>query len=210
LWRDHLVSRLKGKGLCVGGEIPYLPIDPKSMTHLNVVDEYAGVKSNSQIVEDAHAMNSVADNTFDYLVTSHVIEHSPNPIRLIKELVRVVKTGGYLYNIIPHKDRIYDKDRALTTLQHLRDDFSGDVFTEDQTHLAEYACMVEKNPDLKQFHGKYPAGYPYMHYHTFDLDSVRALFEAAGLEVCHARQINENICILSRVTALSKQSGFLS
>jgi SAM-dependent methyltransferase len=56
---------------------------------------------------------------WDFVVTSHVLEHIPNPIQGLKEWYRVVKPGGYLFMIVPHRDRIFDKDRPRTTLAEL-------------------------------------------------------------------------------------------
>src|SRR5579862_8653634 len=59
------------------------------------------------------------DNSVDFVVSSHVIEHFPDPIKALREWHRVVKPGGYLFVKAPHKERTFDKDRARTTLAEL-------------------------------------------------------------------------------------------
>lgn len=59
------------------------------------------------------------DNTLDFVFTSHVLEHFYNPIKALKEWYRVTKVGGYVFMIIPHKERTFDKDRERTTLNEL-------------------------------------------------------------------------------------------
>lgn len=59
------------------------------------------------------------DNTLDFVFTSHVLEHFYNPIKALKEWYRVIKVGGYIFMIIPHKERTFDKDRERTTLNEL-------------------------------------------------------------------------------------------
>jgi len=59
------------------------------------------------------------DNSVDFVISSHVIEHFPDPIKALREWYRVVKPGGYLYIIAPHKERTFDKERPRTTLAEL-------------------------------------------------------------------------------------------
>ena len=59
------------------------------------------------------------DNSVDFVISSHVIEHFPDPIKALKEWHRVVRPGGYIYVTAPHKERTFDKDRERTTLAEL-------------------------------------------------------------------------------------------
>jgi Methylase involved in ubiquinone/menaquinone biosynthesis len=56
---------------------------------------------------------------WDFVISSHVIEHFYDPIKTIKEWLRVVKPGGYVFMIVPHKERTFDRDRPRTTLREL-------------------------------------------------------------------------------------------
>ena len=57
------------------------------------------------------------DEEWDFVINSHVLEHFYDPVKAIKEWLRVVKVGGYVFMIIPHKERTYEKDRPLTTIE---------------------------------------------------------------------------------------------
>lgn len=59
------------------------------------------------------------DNVWDFIVNSHVLEHFYDPISAINEWIRVLKPNGYLFMIIPHKERTFDKDRERTKLSEL-------------------------------------------------------------------------------------------
>lgn len=59
------------------------------------------------------------DAAFDFVVSSHVLEHFTDPIKALKEWYRVVRREGYIFMIVPHKERTFDKNRERTTLSEL-------------------------------------------------------------------------------------------
>jgi SAM-dependent methyltransferase len=59
----------------------------------------------------------------DFIVSSHVLEHFPDPIKALLEWDRLVRPGGVIFMIVPHKDRTFDSEKPRTPLQHLIDDY---------------------------------------------------------------------------------------
>lgn len=59
------------------------------------------------------------DNSIDFVLSSHTLEHFYDPIKTLKEWYRVIKKGGYIIAVLPHKDRTSDKSRPRTTLNEL-------------------------------------------------------------------------------------------
>ena len=55
------------------------------------------------------------DNTLDYVISSHVIEHFFDPIKAMQEWYRVIKPGGYIFTIAPHIDRVAEEARTTVT-----------------------------------------------------------------------------------------------
>lgn len=61
------------------------------------------------------------DNTVDFVISSHVIEHFYDPVKTIKEWLRVTKPGGFVYIVAPHKERTFDAPRPRTLLAEIID-----------------------------------------------------------------------------------------
>lgn len=57
--------------------------------------------------------------SLDYVIASHVIEHLFDPIGAIEEWMRVLRPGGIVFCIVPHKVRTFDKDRPRTSAAEL-------------------------------------------------------------------------------------------
>ncbi len=71
------------------------------------------------------------DNSLDYVLSSHVIEHFFDPIKAIEEWFRVIKKGGYIFMIVPHKERTFDRLRPLTSVEELLDRHSAKLTETD-------------------------------------------------------------------------------
>lgn len=63
----------------------------------------------------------VQDESQDFVISSHVLEHFYDPIKTLKEWYRVIKKGGYIFMIVPHKERCFDRDKERTKLKELID-----------------------------------------------------------------------------------------
>jgi SAM-dependent methyltransferase len=52
------------------------------------------------------------DNSLDYVYSSHCLEHISDYKNYIKEALRVLKPGGYIITVVPHRD-LYEKKLTL-------------------------------------------------------------------------------------------------
>jgi SAM-dependent methyltransferase len=53
---------------------------------------------------DAQYMNEIPDETFDFVHSSHCLEHLPEPYLAIQEWLRILKPGGYMIVMVPDED----------------------------------------------------------------------------------------------------------
>jgi SAM-dependent methyltransferase len=61
----------------------------------------------------------VSDGSQDFVISSHVLEHFPDPIKTLREWYRVIRLDGYVFMVVPHKERTFDRERKRTTLDEL-------------------------------------------------------------------------------------------
>ena len=67
---------------------------------------------------DAMLMQGVEDNTFDFVHSSHCLEHLVNPATALGHWLRIVKPGGFVVVTIPDED-LYEQGQFPST-------FNGD------------------------------------------------------------------------------------
>ena len=94
-------------------------------------------KPGTQFIAEAGALSMIPDNSYDFLLSSHSLEHLANPLKALTEWMRVLAPHGTLVLIVPHKDGTFDHRRPVTTLEHLRADLERQTSEDDLTHLQE-------------------------------------------------------------------------
>jgi SAM-dependent methyltransferase len=78
------------------------------------------------------------DDSFDFVLASHVIEHIPDPIAALKEWARVARR--YVVLVVPHRDRTFDRDRPLTPLSELIERHESGFTSEEDRHWTVWTC----------------------------------------------------------------------
>ncbi|MHB8057203.1 MAG: FkbM family methyltransferase [Desulfuromonadaceae bacterium] len=115
---------------------------------------YCGRAVAIDIEAPAHAI-PLPDESEDFIVSSHVVEHCPDLIRSFLEWFRIVRPGGYLFMIVPHRNASSaDVGRPLTDWTHVCEDFRKDVSATTEADPKVYAnqhCHVFAPETLKGF-----------------------------------------------------------
>jgi SAM-dependent methyltransferase len=113
--------------LKIGGEIYYLD----HLSTDDLIKKYADdatvkkgdiVKVNF-ICPDGDIVKATCQHKFDYVIASHVIEHSPNPLKFLADIHKILKPGGLLYLVVPDKRFTFDICRPETTFGALLEAF---------------------------------------------------------------------------------------
>jgi predicted SAM-dependent methyltransferase len=154
--RKQLATRyLKGEGIEIGAlhsplEIP-VGVTVRYLDRMTVgqlrkqypeLSEYNLVEPD--IIDDGETLASISDNSLDFLIANHMIEHCQNPIFSLENWLRVLKESGILYLAIPDKRYTFDRDRPVTTLDHLVQDYTEGPEWSKKAHFEEWSRLVSK------------------------------------------------------------------
>lgn len=96
------------------------------------------------------------EGTLDYVLSSHVIEHFYDPVKALREWYRVIKPGGYIFVIAPHRDRMFDKHREPTPVQELFDRASGKIKVTDYVRPLNEQALAKFGRDTLGNFGHMP------------------------------------------------------
>lgn len=131
-----------GRGLEIGpGEHP-LPLQGRELTYYDMKGAGGTVFGRRTIagfpVVEGHAEFLSQDfprGHFDFLASSHVLEHCKRPISTLGHWASVVRAGGFLWLAVPLKDECFDRDRFPVELAHL---IADDAQFNAEPHYREY------------------------------------------------------------------------
>lgn len=87
------------------------------------------------------------NESYDYVISSHVIEHFFDPIAVLKEWLRVIKPGGYIFIIAPTWRAIETETRDCTTVNELVKRNAG-VIKQDEVQNTHDHFSVWNLPDF--------------------------------------------------------------
>lgn len=88
---------------------------------------------------DAHRL-PFADGSFDCVVSSHVIEHLHDPAAALRDMVRVLRYGGFMFHVIP--------DARFTPAQPRGDRFPFAVHRHTWHGPGEFWPVLKEVPGL--------------------------------------------------------------
>jgi predicted SAM-dependent methyltransferase len=151
---------------------------------------FSNSKRGFQYVCEANNLNSISSEKYDFLISSHCLEHCANTLKTIEEWLRVVKKGGAILLILPDKNYTFDHKRLVTKFNHLLEDFSKNVSENDLTHLDEILELHDLKMDLSagnfenfkirsldNFNNRC------LHHHVFDFELLKEIFIYFNIEI---------------------------
>lgn len=200
--RRRLTRRLRGRGLELGALHVPLDLSSSGVEEVRYVDRMPEEKLREHypelrqlplvhvdIIDDAGVLSSIADNSLDFIIANHLIEHMPDPIGAILCWLGKLRPEGLLYMAVPDKRRTFDRARPLTTLEHLIADHTAPPQERrrmDRQAFYEWSRLVNKTPEDRveeQVRRLLETDYS-IHYHTFTYRSMLSLLNEIRLRFC--------------------------
>jgi len=165
------IQHLVGKGIELGPLNNPLPVDEKKATvhyadRLSKADalilfpELIDIKDSlvdpDLLIDfDTDDLALLKEQAFDFIIANHVIEHLVNPIQFLKNVSDNLRSGGQFFLTVPDKDFTFDKARALTSKEHLWQEYKAGVTSLSNKHIKEFLkykeTVSEIHPEVKRY-----------------------------------------------------------
>lgn len=92
---------------------------------------------------DAQILQGVKDCSFDFVYSSHTLEHVHDPVIALQNWWRVVRPGGFLLLYIPHRD-LYEKKTALPSRWNPDHKHFFLLDRDEEPHTKSIISLIEK------------------------------------------------------------------
>lgn len=213
---------LFGEGLEIGAL--HTPIKlPKKITvkYLDLIDYETAIDKFPELnrhklvkpdyIDNGFELGKIDNQSQDFVIANHVLEHSPNPIQVLRNWLAAIKPGGMLFFSVPVGEMCFDKGRELTSLDHFIKDYTDELAGNDESleannmkHYEEWVTFSEPNilrqngfqvPTLNKGEIAQKAievsknANVEIHYHTFSLKSLTQFVEYFCQEVELAAEV---------------------
>ena len=150
----------------------------------------------NQFILEATNLYKLSSESYDFVLSSHVIEHIANPIKALNEWKRILKIDGILVIVIPHKEGTFDHKRNITPLSHMVEDYNKNASESDLTHLKEILKLHDLTMDplagsAEQFNIRSNKNFENrcLHHHVFNTYSAVQLIDYMRLKILFVEAI---------------------
>lgn len=161
-----------------------------------------------QFIAEATKMDFLPSGKYDFVLSSHVLEHIANPVLALMQWNRILKNQGFLVMVVPNGSKTFDHKRPVTTLTHLVEDYKNKTKETDLTHLPEILALHDLSQDLgagnmgafklrslENFHNRC------LHHHVFNAALAVEVAEYTGFEVLSTDELRpHHILLIARKT----------
>mmetsp|Transcript_30796 Transcript_30796/g.88458 ORF Transcript_30796/g.88458 Transcript_30796/m.88458 type:complete len:347 (+) Transcript_30796:367-1407(+) len=180
LWVEKKIAVIFGtgasapslRGLEIGAcQLPVTFPPNVQMRYLDMFDNTATLRSQCflkdgarlpDIVDDAQLLKKIQNATFDIVLAAHVLEHMPNVLGAIFNWLRILRTGGLAFVVLPDlcdlKHPFGERFRMVARPSHFVDEFrrAGAADEHFMDHCREMGVAVSTIDLLRAWSGMGP------------------------------------------------------
>ena len=106
------------------------------------------------IIDDGEKLSRIEDESLDFIIANHMLEHCENPLGTIRNHLRKIRRSGILYYAIPDQRYGFDLNRPLTPFSHLVQDDRQGPESSRQAHFHEWARLVREKTSPQDVHAE--------------------------------------------------------
>lgn len=218
VYREDLARRyLRGRGIEIGAmhrplrmplgaRVRYVDVmtrDELLAFHGPANDFPAGWVMETDIIDDGQHLRTFADESVDFIVANHMLEHTEDPIGALEAFLRVVRVGGVLFLVLPDARHSFDALRARTSIGHLvRDHVEGPEISRADHHRewAAVECLTGEAAERRA--EQLAREEAHHHFHVWELETFLALLLALDLSMTieHAGMNGDEFAVIVRRT----------
>lgn len=206
--RTDLRHYLRGDGIEIGALHQPLDLSGLPVTRVRYVDRMPAEKLREQypelndeklvpidIIDEGQVLSSIPDQSLDFVIANHMIEHCDNPFGALEHWLAKLKVGGVVFLAVPDQRKGWDERRELTSLEHLLADYRS---TEEERkarnyqHFKDWTELVGNIHD--EAHVRWLVEIDYsIHFHVFTFDSFCDFLDCARRELSMPFDISDAI-----------------
>jgi SAM-dependent methyltransferase len=169
------------------------------------IDVTKGNMINEKSIGEQYILEAIdlskMEKTYDFVISSNVIEHSANPIKFIEQSLKVLKHLGIIVTIAPRKESNFDHLREIVKFEHLLEDYNNNIQEDDLTHYEEIIELHDRRKDswiqgsfeersLKNYENRC------LHHHVFDLNTLTNIYNFFNIEIIAKIELDSDYIIM--------------
>src|SRR2546423_178679 len=156
--RDRLARHLRGSGVELGpGQHPFHLSFPgaerkfvdkwlpeENLELFDELGEGAAFPQPDILCDfDVDRLDPIDNDSQDFVIASHVLEHLAEPLGFLEAIHRVLKPNGTFLLLLPERSRTFDRFRQSTPLEHLVAEYEAGITKVDDEHIVEFLTNAE-------------------------------------------------------------------
>jgi SAM-dependent methyltransferase len=94
------------------------------------------------VIDDGELLATVPEESQDFIVANHFLEHCEDPIRTIGTHLGKLRPGGVLFYAVPDKRFTFDHRREVTPLEHMVEDHERGPERSRSGHYGDWTRLV--------------------------------------------------------------------